>query len=181
MNRLKAYLSVIKGEFLVSIAYIYYSYASILASFVQIIIFYFLWKAVYVGKDFLNGYTYSQIITYVVLSRVLITMFNWGVNQYISEIIKSGIIATKLLYPTNFMMNMYCSGIGNNLLSNLIFIGVPITILCKFILNLYFPPISINYLFFALSIFLGFTVMFLVDFFLGIINFGLKVDGLFKL
>lgn len=171
MNRLKAYLSVVKAEILVSLSYVAYSYASIIASFTQIIIFYFIWKTVYAGRDTLNGYNYNEIITYIVIGRIIITMFNWGVNQYMSEIIRNGLIGVRLLYPTNFILNLYCAGIGNNLIVNIIFAGIPTMIFSVLVLNIKLPPFSLNYLLFGSSVFLGFTIMFLFDFFLGILNF----------
>lgn len=171
MNRLKAYLSVVKAEILVSLSYIAYSYASIIASFTQIIIFYFIWKAVYIGKNTLNGYNYNEILIYVVLSRIILNMFGWGVNQYMSELIKGGLIGVRLLYPTNFILNLYCAGIGNNLIVNAVFSGIPTIIFSILVLNIKLPYFSINYLIFIISLFLGFTIMFLFDFLLGILNF----------
>ena len=171
MNRLKAYLAIIKGEFLVSISYIAYSYASIIASFTQIVIFYFIWKSVYNGRMQINGYSYDDILAYVVLGRILITMFNWGVNQYISDLIRTGTIGVRLLFPTNFVMTLYCAGIGNNFISNILFGGIPTLVFSMLILKVSLPYLSFNYVLFGISVFLGFTIMFLFDFLIGIFNF----------
>ncbi len=171
MSNIKGYLSVIKGEFLVSISYAAYSYASIIASLTQIMIFYFLWRTVYVGKAVLNGYTYSEIILYIILGRIIVSMFNWGVNQYISELIRNGLIGIKLLYPTNFILNLYCAGIGNNLITNILFTAIPTFVFSILLLDIQFSVTFLNFILFFFSIFLGFTVMFFFDFFLGILNF----------
>lgn len=69
---------------------------------VDVMVFYFIWKAIYNGENIFVGITYSQIITYIIVARLLYYLFSWGINAEISKIIKNGDITIELIRPIRF-------------------------------------------------------------------------------
>lgn len=171
MDRLRAYLATARGEILSSLTYRAFSYASIIVSIIQICIFYFIWTGVYVDRESIKGYRYEDMIAYVVLGRIIISMFNWGLNTYISHLIKDGSIIVELLYPVDFMGKLFFMGLGSNLVINMIFTSIPVYIFSVFAFDLSVQYNSLNIMMFFISLILGFIIMFLFDFLIGILNF----------
>ena len=73
-----------------------------LSVIIDVTVFYFIWTAIYSGENIFVGITYSQIITYIILARLLYHLFSWGMNQEISKIIRNGDITIELIRPLRF-------------------------------------------------------------------------------
>ena len=69
---------------------------------VDILVFYHIWKAIYNGQNIFSGIGYSQIITYIILARIIYHLLAWGINAEISKIIKNGDITIELVRPIRF-------------------------------------------------------------------------------
>lgn len=171
MGRLKSYLAVARGEVLSSLTYRAFSYASIVVSLMQIGIFYFIWTGVYQDRESIRGYGYEDMISYIVVGRILIAMFNWGLNGYISRLIRTGNIIVQLLYPLGFMGRLFFMGIGSNLFINFFFTALPVYVFSVFAFGVRVDYKLSNMVFFFISLFLGFVIMFLFDFLMGSLNF----------
>lgn len=61
--------------------------------------FYSIWKAIYNSENIFDGISYAQIITYIILARLLYHLFSWGINAEISKIIRNGDITIELIRP----------------------------------------------------------------------------------
>ena len=70
---------------------------------VDVMVFYSIWKAIYNGENIFTGISYSQIITYIIVARLLYHLFSWGINGEISKIIKNGDITIELIRPVRFL------------------------------------------------------------------------------
>lgn len=69
---------------------------------IDILVFYFIWTAVYDGQNMFEGITYAQMITYIIMARLLYHLFAWGMNAEISRIIQNGDITVELIKPIRF-------------------------------------------------------------------------------
>jgi len=70
-----------------------------LITIVDITVFYFIWKAIYNGENIFEGITQEQIITYIIIARMLYQLLSWGINSEISRIIRNGDIIIELTKP----------------------------------------------------------------------------------
>lgn len=70
--------------------------------FTLLILFYF-WKAVFNGKQTLNSYSFSEIITYYFLMRVIYSRVSAFLAASIAKEIKTGEITRYLIKPTDYI------------------------------------------------------------------------------
>lgn len=71
MKSLDKYLGIIGINIKSSLAFIFYTWARIAVNILQIIVFYYIWMAVFNNNSVMNGISKSQMVTYIILSRVI--------------------------------------------------------------------------------------------------------------
>lgn len=77
-------------------------FANLQSVFTLFILFYF-WQAIYAGREVLNGYTFSQIITYYFLMRVAYNRVSTFGASDLASSIKSGDITKDLVKPLDYI------------------------------------------------------------------------------
>lgn len=137
---------------------------------IEIFIYYYIWKAIYNEQNMFFGITYEQIITYIILSRILYQLFSWGANAEISKTIKDGNISIELLKPVNYQSMQYAFRIGIFIL-DVVLLGVPLLIISIFSFGMLYPTSALHFLLFCVSIFLAMTVAFLIEYIAATITF----------
>lgn len=65
---MRKYLALIKGGFLEGIAYKENFLTGLLANFVQVVVFYYVWKSIFLYHTVINGYTWEIMKKYVIVS-----------------------------------------------------------------------------------------------------------------
>ena len=82
-------------------------FANLQSVFTLFILFYF-WQAIYSGREVLNGYTFTQIITYYFLMRVTYNRVSTFGASDLANSIKSGDITKDLVKPVDYI-NLFIS------------------------------------------------------------------------
>jgi ABC-2 type transport system permease protein len=153
-----------------NLTYVTAAWGAFIITVLQIFIFYYIWIAVYGGHSLLNGITKGQMITYIILSRILFTQITWGFIYIMGEMIYTGEISMELLRPMDFQLSMYVGRIGD-LLAFGFMTGLPALIIGGIFLGLYFPHNHLIYLYVLLSLFMALTISFLVEFIMALFAF----------
>lgn len=152
------------------LAYVASAWTGILVNVMQIIIFYYIWMAIYGERSDLHGINKAQIISYIVLTRILYMGVSFGVNLWISWMIREGQIAVELLKPFDFQMIIFSGRMGG-FLSYLVTSGIPVMLIALLIIGISLPASFLNGAVFVLSLIMAVTISFLVDFTLGLLSF----------
>ncbi len=103
---------LVKMTFLTKFAYVKAFWINIAGTFASIVIYYFLWQFVFRQQDSLAGYTALQMTTYVILSRMLSSQFSGGINQELSNWIRTGKIGMELLRPISLFFTLFAKRVG---------------------------------------------------------------------
>ncbi len=163
-------LEIIKADLKVNLAYVAFTWATILANIIQIAVFYFIWISIYGEKSYINGISKPQIITYIILSRIIFSQITFGSNLVIADKIQSGDIAMDMLLPLDFQLYNYVGRIGD-FIFYIFTNGLP-SVLISVILFGISPPASILAgAEFMVSIILSVTIAFFIEFILGMLSF----------
>lgn len=88
----------------------------ILSVMVLFWVHYNLWKVIYEGNkaDMIGGYTFSEMIVYVAISRSLFLLVNsLNVEGRVAQEIKSGELSTVLVKPVNYLLYRIASKAGD--------------------------------------------------------------------
>lgn len=138
---------------------------------IYIIIFYFLWRAIFntTPGGVINGMNFVSTITYLAVARVLLGLFNTSIPWKISSTVRDGSIILFLCSPVSFMFNYAARWLGGQLLTILMVITPNILFVCIFIpIKMHFTIVS---LLFIPSLLLGMAIGFMFDFIVGTIAF----------
>ena len=92
---------------------------NLLSTVFPIIMQVFIWVSVYSGSggDAMYGYTFPQMIMYVVVAGAVSKFTNTGVEYMVNEDIHSGGIAKYLVRPVNYIGFRLCDIVGNKFAS----------------------------------------------------------------
>lgn len=161
---------LVKMTFLTKFAYVKAFWLNIAGTFASIVIYYFLWQFVFRRQETLAGYTAAQMTAYVILSRMLSSQFGGGINSELSGWIRLGTIGMELLRPVSLQFTLFSRRVGEFLFFS-IFKGVPVTVICFFVLGGSAPAGVWNFVMFLASTCLSIGIMFFFEFMVGLCAF----------
>ncbi|VEU82101.1 ABC transporter permease [Acholeplasma hippikon] len=160
IKSIKKYLAFTKAGILDGFAYKFNAFGWFLGDVFTILILYFLWQAVYKNSptDIINGMTFSQMVTYLILARVCSPLiFNGFSFWQLGYDIYEGNIAINLIKPINYRRRTLFSTLGG-FIANFILLFLPISVIVfiifYFLLGVSIPSIPFILLF-LLSAFLA--------------------------
>jgi ABC-2 type transport system permease protein len=162
------YKEIALTSFKEEIAYRVEFIMSLIGSLIQLIVFWFLWNAIFkaYGTESLKGFTLPMMITYISISTIL-TFYNKSMIEYlIEEDVKTGFISLILTKPINYPL-YYLSRETGRITFFFLTRGLPIILFSIFFFNISGPSSPI----FFLSMILGFFINFFIVFLTGIWSF----------
>lgn len=136
---------------------------------VEVIVYIFVWQAIYMQTGNAGGFTIEEMITYYILVVSLSSIVIWGVNEDISHSIKNGKINKELLSPISYFK--YYFGIYLGEIEFAIPVSVATFILCSIFWKIALPVSIINLLLFLLVIILVLPISFFIQMIIGTIGF----------
>lgn len=166
----KKFCSIVKLTFLTNFAYIKAFWLNIIGTAVSIVVYYFLWQYVFQKQETIAGFTMAQMTTYVILSRVLSSQFSGGINMEFADWIYEGTIGMELLRPISLFFNLFAKRMGEFLFF-VLFKGLPITVICIFVMGGSAPFGAAQFLLFVVSVLISIGLMFFIEFMVGLCSF----------
>jgi len=140
------------------------------ATAASILIYYFLWHAVFSESAIIDGYTFQMMITYIIIARVLASQFFNGINLTLADWIRGGDIATELLRPIGILRSLFALRIGE-FCQFAVFKLIPITLVAAFLLGASPSADGIYFLLFVINIFAALVLLFFFEVFVGTLAF----------
>lgn len=132
------YLEMIRVRFLMMLAYRTNYYSGILIYTINIGAYYFLWSAIYGGKESIQGLSISQMTTYVAISWMARAFYFNNLDREISEEIREGKVAVEFIRPYNYLGMKMMQGLGEGIF-RFVFFSIP-----GFIIVAFLFPVDIN-------------------------------------
>lgn len=156
------YLAYFKKSFLNRSAYRFDHLMGILSNCLRMFIFWEIYKALYGGRQEVDGITMSMVTTNFILSMGLDAVFS--INDYfLPDKIWNGSITTELLRPMSFKGRMIAENLGNAAF-HLLFSFVPALVVACVLIGI-LPPVSpLMLLLFMCSALLGYMVLWTISF-----------------
>ncbi len=100
------------------------------------ILYIYLWRAVYGGKETVGGFTLPDMLAYILLMRVFQSLYPLSVSDSLGEFIKNGEIAVALLRPVRVELQFLSAAVGGAIY-DFCFCGLP-----SLLMFLLFVPVS---------------------------------------
>ncbi len=154
---------------------------SMVSALWPIFIQYYLWKSIYAGtgQQSMFGYTYAQMITYVIIANVVQRLTRTGFEYDMNDDIKNGGLDKYIVRPIGYFQYCMASFLGRRyaqLLVTLVAMAVVIVAV-----NLVYGGVvaPLNALYFIATLLLAFVLNFIVFFCVGMLAFTLSEIGFF--
>ena len=154
-------------------------FVNLLSTVFPILIQVFLWQAIYSGGETRYGYTFGQMMVYVVVAGAVSMFVNTGVERVVNQDIRSGTLGIYLGKPINYILFRIFHTLGGRIPAAVTMILFTIATLT----GLYFTVgLSISLvagLLFILSLLLGILLNFCIFFLISLSAFWLTDVGSF--
>lgn len=136
---------------------------------VEVIVYVFVWQAIYNQTGSAGGFTISQMITYYILVASTSSFVCWGINEDIAHSIRNGNINKELLNPITYFQYYFGVNLGEMFFA--LVVGIATFIICSIFWTVALP-INIGYfIMFLLVILLGIPVTFFLQMIVGTVGF----------
>lgn len=137
---------LLKIELKMMAAYRFEMAITVIVAPVSLIVFYFLWQAIYTntGVDIIRGFTFHQLITYYVVGWIIGVLTYTHVEDALSYEVRKGLIIKDMLKPVNYIIAHFFYTIGHRAYAAVIE-AIPILII-----GFVFFRVQFNLLYFAL-------------------------------
>jgi len=157
-------------------AYRTHSLVSLFVGPAYLVVQYFIWSAVFTGRNTVNGFTFTQMLTYYGVA----TIINYGIMDFadwnLQMLIQTGKFTTFMLRPLSHRYFALSQKVGHRVLGLSLEL-IPVYVIFYLIFGILLVPANIFWT--LLSLILGFLMMFLVDYCIGMTGFWLvKTEGI---
>ncbi len=166
---LKTMLALAKMQFKDYNIYKSNFYLFTLNRIVEVIVYIFVWKAIYNQTGDSGAFSLSQMVTYYILAISFSSIATWGVNETMAHSIRNGQINKELLNPISYFN--YYFGINLGEIAFATVIGITTFIICSIFWKLTLPANIIDFGLCLLVILLGIPTTFFIQMIVGTIGF----------
>lgn len=136
---------------------------------VEIIVYVFVWQAIYNQTGNSGGFTLNQMVTYYILAIAFSSLAIWGINEDISHSIRNGQINKELLNPITYFEYYFGIDLGEMLFA--VIVGVATFVICAIFWNLVLPVNILNFVLCIFVILLGIPITFFIQIIVGTVGF----------
>jgi len=176
---LRNYWATGKMGLKVGLQYRFSFLVTMLTTPLALFMYFFLWKSIYsvTGQEIIQGFTFSTLIEYYVLSMI-VGFFTWcDVDKWISQDVRHGRIISAFVAPMSILSQNLAFEVGINALA-IILEMIPVFLIGFVLFGLHAAPLF-NFIMFFVSVALAFLLAFFISFNVGLSSFWLKkIDGL---
>ncbi|RDI37183.1 ABC transporter permease [Falsibacillus pallidus] len=174
------YLEMIRIRFLMMLAYRTNYYSGILIYSINIGAYYFLWQAIYGGKQDIEGLSVLQMTTYIAVAWMARAFYFNNIDREIAQEIKEGKVAVELIRPYSYLGMKTMQGLGEGIF-RLLFFSIPGMVIVSLIFRLHVAFDPSVWSWFGISIVLSFIINTQINLLTGMTTFFLfNNDGLIR-
>ena len=171
-----AYIYLAKMKILTSMAYRFDFLTGFLTNTVLLLSMVFLWKTAFVSTDVVAGVTENDMLRYSIISMLLGTFYQRGVQNTINGKVRHGEVAVDLFHPVNLLGTYLAEDIGTAI-SSFVTLSLPLGIISVFVLRISLAIEPMRFLLFAMSAVLSFALLWILSAITGLISFWLVEYG----
>lgn len=151
------------------LAYRIWVWMEFIVQIVAMTIFVYFWRAVYQNANTLSGLSLMQTLNYVLLAQILAPVMATRLIFTMGYGMREGMIGIELLRPVDFQARYYVESLTDVVVA--LITKLPLLLLGVLIFGVHLPADVLTWAVFAVSLFLGFTVIFFFDWILACLAF----------
>jgi ABC-2 type transport system permease protein len=170
-NRLSLYFTIVYLGLKSKLTYRLSSFLDMLGRLIEFLGWILIWAALLKdGGRF--GTSMEEMVTYLVITRLVITLTASTAGNEIRRKIRDGSISTDFIRPINMKAFLFFNDMGNNLFKAFA-VFLPIGVVTALGFGFLPPQSPLHFLAFLLAMILGAVLQFYYDYLLGLISFWL--------
>ena len=179
---MKKYITFTVKAFQRTLTYRFELWMELVINVLFMLVYVYLWKALYTGQTSVEGYDLNKILTYIVVSQTLLTFtFTLRVARIVEEKVRTGEVVTDLMKPIDFQLMTLATAAGTSSHTAL-FNMIPKFLLFYGAFGLSLPLSLFSLFLFVISVVLGYVILFSIEFIIGIFAFWLvEIRGIYFL
>lgn len=136
---------------------------------VEVVVYIFVWIAIYHQTGNAGGLSIEQMVTYYILVTSLRPIVLWGINEDMAHSIRNGQIHKELLNPISYFQYYFGMNLGE--LAFAIVVGIATFICCSIFWSVFMPSSIVNFLWFIFIIILSVPITFFLQMIVGTVGF----------
>ncbi|MBP1904873.1 ABC-2 type transport system permease protein [Paenibacillus turicensis] len=169
------YIEFLKKAFRERYAFRFNFYITILASVMLLIIQINVWTALYGGNGNVSNINFGEMISYIIIASIVMTLTKSGSGQKIAERVENGSIILDLMKPVNFKRYIFSEDLGTNLFQT-VFITIPSIAFTWLFFDFSLSGGFGNTLIFAITLILAILIAFHIHYIFGLFAFWLETS-----
>ena len=170
LRTIPKYVSIAQTSFQQAIAYRVTTLLNIGLTFIWVFILYYLWNAVYADRSRIEGFTWDDMRTYIVIAYGLNALVGWRIGANMMYTIRTGEILRDLTRPLNYCGTQLATAAGASIVEGVI--SLIFTLLIGiFLLDIRAPDSPIATVLFVIAVVLGYVTKALIVFSVSLLTF----------
>ena len=169
----RVYAEFIRVGFVNTLAYRLRYYTGIVTYFIYVTVYYFIWRAIYAHSSSIEGYDFSNILTYIAVGWIIRSFYFNNVDQDMANQVIEGKLAMDLIKPVNIQYMYVAQAFGESLFRAGM-LSLPTALLLMLIYPLRRPASLHHFLAFLASVLLSFFIVAAINFAVGTLAVRLK-------
>ncbi len=164
------YVGIVTASFQQAIAYRFTAFTSIIANFLWIIILFYLWRAAFSDRATIEGFTWNQMRTYILLAYGINALIGFSAVSKMMAAIRQGNIVIDLIRPINYLRSQLAATSGLAIVEGAISF-ILVLLVGLLVLHMQAPASLVVGVLFPFSLLLGFLTKFLFVFLVSLLAF----------
>ena len=170
---LRTYAEFVRLGFVNTLAYRLRYYTGIVTYFIYVSVYYFIWKAIFAHSARIEGFDFSQILTYIAVGWVIRSFYFNNIDQDMAQQVMEGKLAMDLIKPVN-TQSMYVAQAFGEALFRLLLLTAPAAVVLLLVYPLRRPASLAHFAGFFTSVVLSFFIVAGINFAVGTLAIRLK-------
>ena len=169
----RVYAEFVRMGFVNTLAYRLRYYTGIVTYFIYVSVYYFIWKAIYEHSAEIEGFDFSQILTYIAVGWIIRSFYFNNIDQEMAYAVTEGKLAMDLIKPVNTQLMYVSQALGESLF-RLGLLTVPTALILLLVYPIRRPVSALHFVAFFASVVLSFFLVAGINFAIGTLAIRLK-------
>ena len=169
----RTYLEFARIGFVDTLAYRLRYYTGIITYFIYVSVYYFIWRAIFVHSSHIEGFDFSQILTYIAVGWIIRSFYFNNIDQDLATQVTEGTLVMNLIKPVNLESAMIAQALGQSVF-RLTLLTVPTALILFLVYPVRRPASLVHFIAFFLSVVFSFFIVAGINYAVGTLAVRLK-------
>jgi ABC-2 type transport system permease protein len=173
IRQARVYAEFVRVGFVNTLAYRLRYYTGIVTYFIYVSVYYFIWKAIFAHSSHIEGFDFSQILTYISVGWIIRSFYYNNIDQDMAQQVMEGKLAMDLIKPVNTQLMYVSQALGESVF-RLALLTVPTALVLLLVYPLRRPASAGHFAAFSTSVVFSFFIVAGINFAVGTLAIRLK-------